>query len=125
MHSLGGPVHAYFCELSRAISPECFYPFNDFGYEERKDKKTKREEYLPANQASPFAARPDVSYRPDKKSENEGADDYTQGRPAKIIPETNPGQSHAEVHGGKREVDKAQVKDRGETVSLDGLIVFP
>ena len=27
--------------LSRINSPECFYPFNDFGDEERKDKKTK------------------------------------------------------------------------------------
>jgi len=103
---------------------KCSHPLKDFGNKERKNKKHKGEYDFPAYEIRPMAACPDVLHCPNKKGEDEGADDDTECRPGKIIPKTHPGQPHAEVHRRKREIDKAQIEYGCKAISLDGVIVF-
>jgi hypothetical protein len=44
--------------------------------------------------------------------------------PPKIIPEPDFGQPHSKVHGGERKIDQPQLKHRGESVPLNGIIIF-
>jgi hypothetical protein len=44
--------------------------------------------------------------------------------PLEVIPESHPGQPHAEIHGREGKIDQPQVERRGEPVALDRLVVL-
>jgi hypothetical protein len=102
----------------------CSEPFDEFGDEERKDKKRYGEKDLERQELSPVPGHPDLFYRANKKSEDESPHDDPQACSEEVIPEPNSGESHPEIHGREGEVHQAQIKNRGKTVSFNRLIIL-
>src|SRR5208337_55900 len=100
------------------------YFLDNFRNEERKHKEAKGKENLPGEKFCPPTVCPNLLYCSDEECKDKGPHDNAQGRSGKIISETHFSEAHPEVHGRKREIDKAQIEYGCKTVSLDPVIVF-
>src|SRR5512141_262126 len=101
-----------------------FYLLDDPGDEEGEDEESHGEEHLEGEQASPVAARPDVPDGANEQGENEDPDDDAEGGSEEVIPQSHPGQAHAEIHGREGKIDQPQVENRGEPVAFDRFVVL-
>ncbi len=101
-----------------------FKPLDDLGDEQGKNKKTDRKKDFARQELNPIPAGPDLFKGSDKKSKDKCPHQDTQGCPPKIVPETDPGQPHAEIHGREGEIDQTQIENGGKSVSFDGFVIF-
>src|SRR4030042_2898839 len=101
-----------------------FYLLDDPGDEEGEDEEGHGEEHFEGDQASPVSPRPDGPDGAHEEGENEDPDDDAEGGSEEVIPESHPGQAHAEIHGREGKIDQPQVENRGEPVEFDRLVVL-
>ena len=95
-----------------------------FRNEEGENKQPYGEEYFKGKEFSPVSGDPDILQRPYEEGEDKSSHDDAQACPRKVIPKTHFGEAHAEIHGGKGEIDKPQVKSRSKAVPLNGVVIF-
>ncbi len=82
---------------------------NYFRNEKREDKQPYGEKDFKGQELSPVSGNPDILQRPYEESKDKSSHDDAQPCTKKVIPKTHLGETHAEIHGSKGEIDKPQI----------------
>ena len=130
-HDVATPHHRSLCvraSLGLLCSLGCirllFEFFDEFGDEEGEDEEGDGEGDVERDELAPVSGGPYFLEGADEKGEDKGAHDDAQPGAGEVVPEPDPGQSHAEIHGCKGEIDQPQVKHRGKSVASDRVVIL-
>ena len=111
---------------NRTGNPLVLFPerCNDFWDEQGEDEKSYTEKDFEGDEIFPVATGPNFFEGADEESEDERSYDNAQTRSPQIVPKPDSRQAHTKIHGSEGEINQPQIENRGESIPLDGIIIF-